>query len=183
MDTCSSHFDNEVNEVLSDFMKRITMMYRKAIHFENIESNMSYLTANRFAEISRLISQHNVRIESRDPKGKGRDGVWTGEHEKMMYSSSILNALSSMSLCYADDSSFISRDPVKTREKFEKQLATFRRITSANPNPAFKKTKVTFSGEGKDDLVIVCGMCLYFSYLKRNSEEYHEMAQSAGFVS
>ena len=182
MDTCSSCISDDVDEVLKEHVTELTKMYPRALIFEYIEANLSYLGANRMANITRRISPHNIRVESKDPTPKARDGIWTGENEKYQYATAIAHALSVGSLCYADDSCFVSRNPVEVKDKFEKQLAQFRRITSPNPNPAFQKAKVTYSGEGKDDTVIVCGMCLYFSFDKRNSEEYNQIAQASGFI-
>lgn len=172
-----------MDAVLVNHVTELTKMYPRALIFDYIEANMSFVEADRMANICKKISPHNIRIESQDPKGKGRSGIWTGENEKYQYATAIRHSLTVGSICYADDSCFISRDVIKAKEKFENQLGTFRRITSPNTNPAFKKAKVTYSGEGKDDTVIVCGMCMYFSYEKRNSKEYEQIAQAAGFLS
>lgn len=157
-------------------------MYPRALIFLAIEANMSFVDTDRIGKIARKISPFNMRVTCQDPKGKGRTGVWTGENEKGMYANSIRDALVSKTLFYVEDSKFVSANAAKTQLQFEKQLQVFRRIVKPAVNKAFDKPKITYSGEGKDDLVIACGMCLHFSYEIRCSEEYNNIAQSSGFI-
>lgn len=142
---------------------------------------MSWVSANRLSIVAKD-TWDDIRIVSRDRKGLNRDGVETTDVEKRLYTDTISESLASESLVYADPSWFISDKPAQCQLAFEEQLHLFRRtvIPSTDENVR-NKPKVCYSGHGKDDYVLACGITMFHSRLTIETLEYQKEAEQQGW--
>lgn len=179
MDVSSSARDITIALLVQRHLRSLRSKYPRAVTFFYAEAQMSWITADRLANVAQQISL-DIRIVSRDPKGLGRPGVTTGENEKRLFTDEISEALGSEALVYADD--FISDNKVSVQVEFEQQLKLFRRMVKlSTDNNVFSKPKITYSGAGQDDIVMAMGIVLLHSRLTRNSPEYLKEAHEQRF--
>lgn len=153
--------------------------YHHALIYVYIEANLSFVTAR---DIGRICSQPQffpVVVKSFDSTKDERDGVWTGEAEKQMYTSEMKRALADGALSYADN--FLSQTE-NVQAEVQAQLEVFRRDVKLTEGCT--KPKITYTGKSngrKDDLCLVLQMLLYWSRVQRESAEYLTAAASNGW--
>jgi hypothetical protein len=158
------------------------------LRFVYIESNNDALASDHVAgQIVSLDTNNSrrTRIESRDPKNKGRVGVWTHPSTKKVYNDLLVYIMAEGRLRIADK--LISANPETRIEELLQQMRSFRREEMPeNENPAFQdqlKVRYTAKGGGmKDDLLLALMICTRWMMEKRQDEDYINEANNNGII-
>jgi hypothetical protein len=183
LDSTPSAKDNVVIEMTRQHFVKIreNPAYQKAAIFVYTEANMMWHLANRIEKTFDRDEFQPIFFESRDSKKKGRAGVWTSPHTKILMYETMKNALTSNSLFYAKD--FISKDTQKQKDAFEREVHNFQ-LEHDEPSMPWGITKIHPTGKsrGKDDLCIVIQLALYWSELRRAEPSFVEYLRSKGWT-
>jgi hypothetical protein len=195
MDSCSSSKIEVVDQMIENhyLAYRSDQRYKASWPQNFIESQMSYLEADRVAKLIMQPRFQPVAIESRDPKGLQRFGVPTGKNEKILYCDRLYTALVNEKLHFSHDlicphssRQRVGPDVDALKESLRKQLNNFRREVEAPSNPETGTYKVHYTGKAgglKDDLVMALGMLLYWAQLKQTTDkQFRENCMQKGFT-
>lgn len=146
-----------------------------------IEANMSYITADQVAEWCR--EYQPTIIESKDPKNRGRAGVWTGEYEKEAYAFLTRTIVEEDRLYFAAD--MVGANPQRSIDNLLAQMRQYRMERHEPEDVAFGKYKFTFCGKTpggeKDDQLLSWQILEYWSRLKREHPHFRDWAATLGY--
>lgn len=137
--------------------------YRDAVILLIVEANMSYLDADRVANLFQQVASP-VHVLSRDQNRARRPGIWTGAVEKELYVNSLVNVLRMKGL--GRTASLLGSHPETDWHLLLTQLSMFRRETRSPTDPRFGRFVTTFSGKAgagqRDDLAMALQMAVHW---------------------
>lgn len=161
-------------------------VYNKAHIIVYIEANMSYISANRVATLFRDNGVENMYFVSQDPTPKNghmREGVWTGDIEKEVFTTRIQTLLADNQLHFAE--TFISHRPEKEiKNLMITQLEKFRLDITPPKDLIHGKARRGYSGKSpgeKDDVVMALEICAGQMMQTRYSSSYLRAAEMGGW--
>jgi len=179
--------DNEVMEMLMSHFDRLEKIpeYQNAYVFVYIESNMSYISADRFQRGLKNRGHGSLTLEfvDRDPQGKGRAGVRTEDNVKEAMVLDLKRDLSNGAIQLAR--SFVSADENNILNKLQRQLKQFRKVPRGTHDPANGKISFRFTGKMSgqpDDIAFCLMMTNYYGRITQLSEQYRHMAAANGWL-
>lgn len=156
-------------------------LYAGALIIVYIESNMSFIMAGKIKSTFKNAHFEPILFEARDPKGRGRTGVWTAHETKMVGTEHLQRALISNTITTSER--FISQFPMKNMIELEKQMRRWR-FEKKEPTDLFGQTKVIVTGKGpgeKDDIVTCVMLVLYWSWIRRTDPDMRLAASRMGW--
>jgi hypothetical protein len=179
---CAEHDD--VERMIIGHLEAIQHhpMLKGAYKHVIIEANMSYISADEIASWCRRKQFTNMLIESRDPKGLGRVGIWTGPWEKESYAYTARDAIKELDVCFSTH--MIGNNIEKDKKQLIAQLRNFRLDLQEPNDPSFGKYKYSFTGKTrggqKDDRVLAMMMMMYWGDRKREDAAFLQIARQNG---
>jgi len=189
VDHTDSFRDEEIMGMIRHHLTKIreSQTYGQSLIVVFVEACSDYVHADRLSVEFGKPPFMPILFESKDPKGKGRVGVRTGPHEKIMYVQHLTSALVDGSICFANE--MIPEYKPDDRlgpaiMQLCEQLKKYRRVVGPPEDPVFGKFKESFTGKSgsgdKDDLCMDLQICLYHSREKRNQQEFRDFCQRRG---
>lgn len=181
--------DNECVDMIHKHFDRLESIpeYKNAHVFVYIESNMSYITADRYQQVirDRGVGPGNFTIEfvNRDSSKLNRAGLRTDRVLKQAMVDELKRDLSNGCVHFARD--FVSMDKDRILEQLAAQLRVFRKHIIHRSEESTADVSVRYSGKGsgmQDDLAFVLMMVIYYGHLMRMSERYMAMAEYKGWT-
>jgi hypothetical protein len=179
-DASGSHKHNDILAMMDGHMMKLRSYatYANALFVVYFEANMSFITADAFKNHFEAHQQTlgNVWVVSRDPKNKGRIGVWTGETEKELYASTLKRNMANNKLYYAENFVSVIKATKNSKQDLEEQMKHLRKEVKQNQlNPGFDKVHVTYTGKGngvRDDSCMALQIALYHMELSRQDPQF-----------
>jgi hypothetical protein len=162
---------------------RSNRVYGKCVIVLYIESNYSWVEADRVAKICSAYPLRPVYVETSKHGGSIRPGVLTTKDSKTGYMFATRQLLQCDNLSFAK--AFVSSHPEDVKNALIGQLEQFRKVTKVPKDAEFGTTQVTYTGKSfnsKDDLAMALMMAIYFSFATRASKPFLEIAERNGWV-
>ena len=183
--------------MLNSFVKRLRSkkIYQDVLAVAFIEANMSWIGADRIANILNRSKYGPMLCDSADPKDQGRVGVWTGDVAKRVYAEDLKRRVNEETLHFAEKNQFlrcfsmkpdenkVGVEPDKQIASFLQQAANFRKETRV-PKDVFSSGKEVYTGKRPgqpDDLMLSTQICHSNALRLRNSDKFIEFCAKRGF--
>ncbi len=160
---------------------RAQTMYRNALIYLYIEANMSWITADYVAGLTRR--DGNIVVASHDSSKYQRYGVVTGAAEKENYAATLIRLLMDNLLYLAER--IIGAQVKEDVANLLNQFGLFRREVRAPVDVAHGKWIFSWTGKSpgkKDDLILALMICIYWMERQLQTDEHREWARQFGGV-
>lgn len=175
LDACDSGCDSVITSTLTAHVAKLRSLacFRSAVFYIYIESNMSWVGADRLACILQDDIYQPVHIECSDRSGKHKSGVWTDGPNKEQMVHLLNQSLAENSLVFAR--AITGSAPERDRIELIKQLEMYRKDVKEPLDLVRGTTRISYSGKSpgvKDDLAMTLQICLYWSQRKIRDTRY-----------
>jgi len=118
--------------------------YRESYLVLIIESNYSFVNSSYLARMAKKPEYEPVIVYSKDPKDRGRPGVWTTNQSKEVSVDVLQKLLSSDNIHFADN--MVGKNLERDKKELLQQLRVFRRESKEPPN-VFTERKQVLTGK------------------------------------
>ena len=135
------------------------------------EANMSFIATDRIKTLVEELPDDNIAVvplirpdNSLDPKG--RTGVVTSEHRKVLYVNEIRTLLSMARLKFVDVDIMVGRTTRQDKQTLGEQLKAYKEEIVPGDEYGIRPPKKRYSGKGsgaKDDICLALQLAVYWS--------------------
>jgi hypothetical protein len=187
-DSCPSHSSVTINRFLKHFIGSLRnhAQYSGALLCYFIESNMSYIDADRVRLLLTADEFQPAMSIDKDPKKLGRAGVFTTETEKAIFADDLGNLLRRNDLRVAQDriDKFDQEVKADPYAMLADQIRTYRKEMKIPNEPCWGKVHVTYTGKSPgvvDDLIMALQIAVTNIRRQREDPEFVKLARSQGW--
>lgn len=157
--------------------------YKRCLVRVFIEANMSFIDAGRIANQLAHPQYGDMDIVSEDKSSSRRFGIWTSKDSKQGYATELTRAINFM--CIATHT--IGKSVAADIKELCAQFAMFRREVVVPPKDNGKSLHytVTLTGKSagrKDDLVMACGIALFYMFRSMNDQIFIQRCHDSGRI-